>query len=754
MDIKTLESFKLSDAVKFHDTLNKKLFVNNKPRPEVKKQLLLIARDFIDELGVKDLDVVDVTISGSNAAYTYTKHSDLDLHILVDFKKLPNDEVYQELFNAKKTIYNDTHDIKVHGIPVELYVQDSNEPVISLGEYSLLKNKWLRIPVKRRANLNQTITKQKYDKLFALVQIALTSKDIKKVQELLKTIHRYRQAGLDKGGEFSPENLAYKALRSQGWLTKLYTLRDRLHSRRLSIENIYVSESKDLNNLVNEFKKVLKESEFDYNNIPTSEAYYNDRSVKHSFDQKVFRHCLESRGAENWTDIIRRVKASWGETITESTNVTLEDIRNFIQKTFKPLPTTSLKPKLTGDLVTVEHKVDNILSLHVYENKTIKSVVKNKDGNAFIVTTDGDVFPNNWEIFGYNIDAHFVVHGAEKIITWIKLSTDRVDGYRNYRGFNIDLPGEGPYDRVINKIKEGTKLDVPTFTPKQLSKKHNVSVEHIMSQLNKGIQVELEHTTDEKIAREIALDHLAEDPRYYDKLKKANLEESKIRYAPYFDREILTEQEQYLNSINGTVPINVWLIFLEEIFGNNPLLESKNQDFIFQVKQLEKLSAKNPIVGKQYIPIPIVVMGNNVYVMDISGQDSLKTPAKLLTLVSISDSTYSFKFKDRIIGYPYGTNYKSIYSTVIIVDDEDTYDKIKMMVELYFDKSLPPIQNDNLDEAASGYIPSNSEKNDPRYCMALTVDIKSDTMKKDAKKFGNKISRAGIPPTLKANGKF
>ena len=59
-----------------------------------------------------------------------------------------------------------------------------------------------------------------------------------------------------------------------------------------------------------------------------------------------------------------------------------------------------------------------------------------------------------------------------------------------------------------------------------------------------------------------------------------------------------------------------------------------------------------------------------------------------------------------------------------------------------------------INEVASGYIPSNAEKNDPRFKTALTVDVKPDTMKKDAKKFGNKISRAGIPPTLKASGKF
>lgn len=38
--------------------------------------------------------------------------------------------------------------------------------------------------------------------------------------------------------------------------------------------------------------------------------------------------------------------------------------------------------------------------------------------------------------------------------------------------------------------------------------------------LKKGIAVELEHTTDAKIAKEIAMDHLTEDPKYYDKLEK------------------------------------------------------------------------------------------------------------------------------------------------------------------------------------------------------------------------------------------
>jgi hypothetical protein len=92
MDLKELDSFKMSDAIAFHDQLNPKLFHGQQLRPDVDEQLKVIAQDFISELGVKDLDVKDITISGSNAAFSYTPNSDLDLHILVDMSKL-NDEL-------------------------------------------------------------------------------------------------------------------------------------------------------------------------------------------------------------------------------------------------------------------------------------------------------------------------------------------------------------------------------------------------------------------------------------------------------------------------------------------------------------------------------------------------------------------------------------------------------------------------------------------------------------------------------------
>jgi hypothetical protein len=63
------------------------------------------------------------------------------------------------------------------------------------------------------------------------------------------------------------------------------------------------------------------------------------------------------------------------------------------------------------------------------------------------------------------------------------------------------------------------------------------------------------------------------------------------------------------------------------------------------------------------------------------------------------------------------------------------------------------ISTSNLSESvineASGYIPSEAEKDDPRFSTALTVDIKPDTMKKNAKKLGWRIARDGRPPLLR-----
>lgn len=235
MNLQELDSYNLSDAVKFNDTLNPAIWTGTKMRPEVREALLAIARDFEEFLGITDLELKDITVSGSNAGYTYTPHSDIDLHLVVDLPKADASDVYRELFDAKKYAYNDMHNITIGGYDVELYVENANTPPVSKGMFSLLKNDWISIPKKRRATVDDDAVRSRYDLMSHAIAQAIASKDLAKITALTDKIKKMRQAGLAEHGELGPENLAYKILRNQGDIEKLYSARAAAKDAELSL---------------------------------------------------------------------------------------------------------------------------------------------------------------------------------------------------------------------------------------------------------------------------------------------------------------------------------------------------------------------------------------------------------------------------------------------------------------------------------------------------------------------------------------
>ncbi len=243
------EKFAMSDAIDLHNELNPKLWAGKKMRPEVKRALLDIAENFKAFLGIQDVEVKDITVSGSNAAFTYTPHSDLDLHLLVDIEQLDQSEVYRELFDSKKYQYNDLHDIKIRGVEVELYVQNANEPVVSLGEYSILQDKWIKEPERKPFTTSSHEVKVKYDELRTRALRALRNKSKARIVSVLDDIKRARKSGLAQGGEFSAENLAFKMLRTQGIIDKLYAAKTEQEDKELSLEAKAIAEDVQLNEI-------------------------------------------------------------------------------------------------------------------------------------------------------------------------------------------------------------------------------------------------------------------------------------------------------------------------------------------------------------------------------------------------------------------------------------------------------------------------------------------------------------------------
>jgi hypothetical protein len=211
-----LDEFQQLDlAVNFHDELNPKLWDGDQLQPDVRRALLKIANHFKDFLGIDMFDLLDVTISGSNAAYTYTSRSDIDLHLVVMIPDEHQQEL-EQLFNAKKYQYNDQHNIKVRGYDVELYVQDAEEKHHSMGIYSVSKNTWIQKPEKKRASIDDIDVREKYQTMLHRINQAIISNSHSRVEKVWKDIKNMRQAGLEAGGEFSPENLAFKILRAEG----------------------------------------------------------------------------------------------------------------------------------------------------------------------------------------------------------------------------------------------------------------------------------------------------------------------------------------------------------------------------------------------------------------------------------------------------------------------------------------------------------------------------------------------------------
>ena len=233
MNINELDSYNLADAVKFHRRLNPRIWGRDEHLlPEVREKLLAIAADFQEFLGIDDLTVKDITISGSNAAYSYTKNSDIDLHLVVE---MPADPVYQELFNAKKYQYNDEHNIRIGGADVELYVQPADQTHHSLGIYSVKNGDWISIPQRKRAQIDDACVRDKVSDLDARIHSAIQSKDLGRISTLWDKIKVMRQSGLEQHGEFGCENIAFKLLRNKGCIAALKDAKTALQDLELSL---------------------------------------------------------------------------------------------------------------------------------------------------------------------------------------------------------------------------------------------------------------------------------------------------------------------------------------------------------------------------------------------------------------------------------------------------------------------------------------------------------------------------------------
>ena len=214
--------------------------------PLVRKKLLKIGQEFYEKLDdvVGKTPIYDIQLTGSLANYNWTDLSDLDVHVLVDFDKIKAPrKVIEAAGGGAKFIWNARHEIKLRGHDVEVFLQDSDERHHITGLFSLENNQWIKKPQFDPPKVDEDDVNKKAEgianeisslesKLISSHSLPKDSRNLfRRAKTLKKKISKMRKEGLDKKGEFSVGNLAFKKLRNDGYIGKLIDIMSRAYDR-------------------------------------------------------------------------------------------------------------------------------------------------------------------------------------------------------------------------------------------------------------------------------------------------------------------------------------------------------------------------------------------------------------------------------------------------------------------------------------------------------------------------------------------
>jgi hypothetical protein len=222
--------------IEYHRELNPAIWTGTEMDPEVRLALLKIAKVFISYLELPGFRLEDIVLTGSNVNYNYTKFSDLDIHIVSRYSELDADSIVEAFYQAKKKIWNDNHDIKVRGYDTELYVEDTKNPPVAGGVYSLLNGEWIKRPKHSAPDIDDSAVNAKVRDLIRQITDAISSENAVHTKRIIDKISNMRKSGLAQAGEYGTENLAFKILRNIGYIEKIHKAYIAQQDQELSLE--------------------------------------------------------------------------------------------------------------------------------------------------------------------------------------------------------------------------------------------------------------------------------------------------------------------------------------------------------------------------------------------------------------------------------------------------------------------------------------------------------------------------------------
>jgi predicted nucleotidyltransferase len=240
---------KLTKSFFPHDSLNSSIFdKDQKMTPAVQQAIVLVVEEFLDTIqyDITMDDIESVILTGSLANYSYNEWSDVDLHLLVDYSKFDEDKKFvRDYLRSKAVNWNDRHKVTIYGHEIEIYFQDVDEVHHSTGVYDITKDQWFIKPKKTDnkdsidENLPLAFNKANYISI-EIDKLASKQNDrtIEKIDVLKDKIKKMRQSGLERDGEYSIENMAFKILRRRGDLKLLHQAARMFYDKNLSIPKL------------------------------------------------------------------------------------------------------------------------------------------------------------------------------------------------------------------------------------------------------------------------------------------------------------------------------------------------------------------------------------------------------------------------------------------------------------------------------------------------------------------------------------
>lgn len=235
----------LEEAFEVHDTLNPKIWTsNNKLRPEVETKIIEIVDAFKEYIEIP-IYVSDICLIGSNASYNYTAHSDLDVHIIANFELVDaSPEILQSLYNTLRAKFKRDYPVTIHGVEVELFVEDVKTNAVTNGIYSVMMRRWIKFPKKLTGVTKYNLEKE-VDFWTKRANKAIESGDKDDISKVISNIYLLRKNSLAIDGEYGKGNQLFKELRDREVLNDLKSAFNDAMAKSLSLESL--TESYKLN---------------------------------------------------------------------------------------------------------------------------------------------------------------------------------------------------------------------------------------------------------------------------------------------------------------------------------------------------------------------------------------------------------------------------------------------------------------------------------------------------------------------------